>query len=184
MAQAAALITVVSGMLAILGYFGINWINDDASNGGGESSISGDGINGNGGGGTSETESSSAPTHDEYVAAADRVCGQWFSQIGDVPSNASLEQIQAYQIRIESILQNAIRNWESIPPPTGERELVDKIIDLNYQLLRELEDASAQFRATGDATAINNLGGPGSVINETRRLMQEFGFRVCTPSFA
>jgi hypothetical protein len=153
-----------ASIVTVLAYFGVRAVTDQPP-------------------GSSNPSAAQIPSpHDQYLAAADTVCGRWFSQINELPKDATFKQIADSQIEIEEIYQKALSEWGGLIPPPGEREDVDAILDAHYAVLREMEGATAYFRATGDWSRIQGLGGPGSAVHEARRLSQRFGLRICTPA--
>lgn len=133
-----------------------------------------------------ETPTLSPPpdvTRASYVASADQVCARWFQETGRLEAGRQDSNSLEYDLQMMDrgllIGSSMLNEWQSITPPTADREEVDGIIAdqwRDYELAQEARHAIA----AGDYSrglALIEEAEKDDTTQHQRAL--KYGFRVC-----
>ena len=128
---------------------------------------------------TSLAACSDDSSREDFVAAADEACREADEDIRDIGAPRFEEGILDYVEKAQEISADLVADLRELDPPEGDRQQIDRMIDL-------LERATGLLEPLAQATLDRDAAKIGELQQEVREVTEEigeiaasYGFEVC-----
>lgn len=116
-----------------------------------------------------------APSKEDYIAAADRICSDFNAELGRVVEEAQASGTSPARFVIEEMVplyRDEFARLRELTPPEGDEQAVSAIFDAGEEGVDQIEEDPAAFVRGGGAQAIPGLA-------QASDLAADYGFEVC-----